>query len=267
MSILRRSTPMVSSEAWTEMDKVAKATLQNELSGRKFVDFIGPKGWDYAAHPLGKLQVGDHQTGPVKYGINAVLPLIESRCTFELETWELDNITRGSRNPNLKALEDAARHIAHFEEHAIFHGFEPGCIVGLFESGTDHTVDLNGDDDLAVLKAIANALARLSSYSIEGPYVLLAEPWLWEILHVRSECYPLTQKLHNMGIVHIIRTSFEGGSCVLSKRGGDFELIIGQDISLGYQETIGSKSRFFFTESFTFHVINPEAVIPIRNAR
>jgi hypothetical protein len=118
MDILRRSTVMVSSEAWHEMDEQAKRVLESHLSARKFIDVIGPKGWDYAAHPCGRLDI-PHETseGNVAYGIHQVLPLVESRVTFDLDLWELDNITRGLKNPDLSPLDEAARRIAAFEKY------------------------------------------------------------------------------------------------------------------------------------------------------
>ena len=41
------------------------------------------------------------------------------------------------------------------------------------------------------------------------------------------------------------------------------ELVIGQDMSLGYEDKTTGKVRCFLTESFTFRVVNPEAVVPI----
>ncbi|MFW5999759.1 MAG: encapsulin, partial [Halanaerobiaceae bacterium] len=44
-------------------------------------------------------------------------------------------------------------------------------------------------------------------------------------------------------------------------RGGDFELALGEDLSIGFKGQNGDKLEFFFAESFTSRVISPEAAI------
>lgn len=254
---------MISAEAWEELDKQAKLVFQVALSARKVVDFVGPKGWDYAAHPLGKLNVDPQQPGNVKYGIYDSLPLVESRQAFSLDIWELDDITRGCQNPDLSPLEDAARAMAEFEEKLVYTGFEPARVQGLTKAGADHAVDLKCGSDKDLLKSVAAALEKFRTLSVQGPYTLVACPSLWDEIYTRGEYYPLSDKIKNMTGGDIVRSTVEGASYLLSQRGEDFELVVGQDLSLGYDGREGPKVKFFFAETFTFNVINPEAVIPL----
>jgi uncharacterized linocin/CFP29 family protein len=48
---------------------------------------------------------------------------------------------------------------------------------------------------------------------------------------------------------------------LVSDRGGDFEMVIGQDISIGYESHTQKEVQLYFTESFTFHVVDPDAVV------
>jgi len=50
---------------------------------------------------------------------------------------------------------------------------------------------------------------------------------------------------------------------VLSQRGGDFELSVGQDFSIGYLEHNTEKVRLYIEESFTFLILTDEAAIPL----
>jgi uncharacterized linocin/CFP29 family protein len=56
------------------------------------------------------------------------------------------------------------------------------------------------------------------------------------------------------------------GAAVLSLRGGDFELTVGQDFSIGYLEHNASVVRLYLQESFTFRVIAAEAAVPLAYA-
>lgn len=48
---------------------------------------------------------------------------------------------------------------------------------------------------------------------------------------------------------------------MLSKRGGDLELILGQDLAVGYESHSSDKVKLYYTESFTFRILEPAAVI------
>ena len=47
----------------------------------------------------------------------------------------------------------------------------------------------------------------------------------------------------------------------VSTRGGDLELILGQDLAIGYEAHTQNKVKLYFTESFTFRILEPAAVI------
>ncbi len=50
-------------------------------------------------------------------------------------------------------------------------------------------------------------------------------------------------------------------SYLVSARGGDFRLILGQDMSIGFDSADTEKVKLYFTESFTFRVLEPNAVV------
>lgn len=262
MEILRRSVAPITSEAWQEMDEQAKQILATTLSARKFADVEGPMGWKYAAHPLGRLNLAENQNSEgVRYGVHKVLPLVESRRTFELSIWELDNISRGSKNPDLSTLEAAAKEMAIFEEKAVYFGLTAAGIEGLAKAAEGRTVALAGEDGNGIANSVTEATFRLNEDGIEGPYALVASPKLWKTIYGKSCGYPLSK--HVERIVEKVILSSQDASFVVSLRGGDFELVLGQDFSLGFEERCGDKVRFFLAESFTFQVNTPEAVVAL----
>jgi uncharacterized linocin/CFP29 family protein len=54
------------------------------------------------------------------------------------------------------------------------------------------------------------------------------------------------------------------GALILSLRGGDFQLTVGQDFSLGYLDHSSTSVRLYVQESFTFRVNVREAAIPLK---
>src|SRR6056297_2836912 len=117
MDILRRSLAPVSQEAWQEIDEQASIIFHNVLTGRRFVDVEGPKGIDFGAIPMGRLDMDENQKlDQVRYGVHRTQPLTEIRRSFKLNIWELDNAVRGAEDVDLGELEAAAGEIAEFEE-------------------------------------------------------------------------------------------------------------------------------------------------------
>ena len=51
------------------------------------------------------------------------------------------------------------------------------------------------------------------------------------------------------------------GALVVSLRGGDFVFECGQDLSIGYSSHDGEGVRLYLEESFSFHVVTPEAAV------
>lgn len=105
-------------------------------------------------------------------------------------------------------------------------------------------------------------MLTLQDASVEGPYVLVASPTLWKTLYTAADNYPLIKRVEKL-VSKVIFSNASDTSFLVSARGGDMELVIGQDMSLGYEDKTAGKVRCFLTESFTFRVVNPEAVVPI----
>jgi uncharacterized linocin/CFP29 family protein len=53
------------------------------------------------------------------------------------------------------------------------------------------------------------------------------------------------------------------GGVVLSQRGGDFVLHLGQDLAIGYRDHDADVVRLYVEESFTFRVSEPDAAVAL----
>ena len=53
------------------------------------------------------------------------------------------------------------------------------------------------------------------------------------------------------------------GGLVISRRGGDFELSVGQDFSIGYLDHTSERVRLYIEESFTFLILTEQAAVPL----
>jgi uncharacterized linocin/CFP29 family protein len=251
--------------AWKEIELQSSRILKGNLSGRKVVDFSGPHGWQFAAVNLGRLDVASGSAvDGVAWGTHKVLPLVEIRVPFTLGIWELDDVARGARNPDLEALKEAARKAAIFEETAIYWGFGGGGIQGILE-GSSHTPIPLSADRSRLTESVELALLAIQKAEIGGPFALVLgmEPYKW-LMAGEPNTYPLRNRIEALVSGGIHWSPVLQGGAVLSLRGGDFELTVGQDLTIGYKMHNAREVELYFTESFAFRVLEPAAAIELK---
>ncbi len=261
MELFKRELSPLTAQAWAEIDNVAKDVLVSNLSARHFVDVDGPKGWDFASVNLGRLDIPKGQDDKsVRYGVHAVQPLVETRLSFDLNVMELDNLDRGAKDVDLDALEDAAKKMAQFEEDTIYNGFEAGGIKGLLQSVELPALKYKAKDPATFLEALLKGVTQFKKDGIEGPYALVVNPEVYGTLVKETKGFPFAKQVEGLidgGVVDSFRVK---DALLVSTRGGDFELTIGQDMGIGYQGQAGLDVTLFMAESFTFRVIEPRAI-------
>ena len=263
--LLRRDMAPIVDEAWKEIELQSSRILKGNLSGRKLVDFSGPHGWQFAAVNLGRLDVPSEAAADgVAWGLHMVLPLVEVRVPFTLGIWELDDIQRGAKNPDLDALKVAARQVAIFEETALYRGFGAAGMQGLLEASSHAPVPLSPDRN-SFTESVELALLAIQEAEISGPYALVlgTEPYKW-LMAGDPNAYPLRERIKAMVSGGIHWSPVLEGGAVLSRRGGDFEMTVGQDLTIGYKLHNAREVELYFTESFAFRVLEPAAAVELK---
>lgn len=260
--ILRRQLAPITDAAWELIDHQALQVLKPNLSARAVVDFCGPYGWELGAVNLGRVEVeqGEPLNG-VHWGLRENLPLIEIRIPFKLNQMELDFVTRGSKDPDLSAVQDAARRAAIFEDMAVYNGFDEAGIEGIAEATPHDRVDLS-DDPEEIVKAVARAVEMLHLTGIGGPYALVLAPRQYHALVQSTKTgFPLYQIVQDMIQGKITWSLALEGGLLVSTRGGDYEITVGQDLAIGYHLHSKEEVELYMTESFTFRVLEPMAAV------
>ncbi len=260
MDFLKQELAPLTEAAWKEIQEEARDVLSVHLTGRKLVDVSSPKGLDYVAKPMGRLHIisdkANQNLNKICYGVHEVKPLIEIRLPFELDIWEMDNVERGAEDIELEPLNTACRQIAEFENHVIVNGLKQPVIKGL--TGYSKPVKLKKDIP-ELMKALNLARQDIRENGIEGPFVLAIHPDHWSQLSALAVPYPLTRLVKDT-VDDVIETRAVSDAIVISRRGNDTELTLGQDIAIGYQAHTSKSVELFLTESFTFHIYEPEAI-------
>jgi uncharacterized linocin/CFP29 family protein len=263
MNDLLRELAPISAEAWREIEAEAKRTLELMLAARKLVDFSGPLGWDASAVSLGRRSDLRPPDEGMEARVRTVQPLFELRVPFELAREELEAVARGAKDPNLDPVRHAARRAATAEDRAIFHGYPEAGIRGIAEAAASTALAIS-DDYTQYPALVAEALNNLRSAGVNGPYIAMLGPRCYTGLIKTTEGgFPVIEHVRRVVDGPIVWAPAVNGALVASTRGGDFELVVGQDFSIGYLDHTATSVRLYLQESFTFRVLGPEAAIPL----
>jgi uncharacterized linocin/CFP29 family protein len=263
MNNLHRELAPISDAAWASIEEETKRTLTRHLAGRRVVDVDGPAGVGLSAVGTGHLET----IQPIGEGVvvrqREVKPLIELRVPFELDRQQIDDVERGAEDSDWQPAKDAARAIAFAEDRAIFEGYAAAGIVGV-KRGTSNPVVALPADVRKYPFAFSQALSQLRLVGVNGPYaILLGSDAYTALSETADNGYPVLDHVKELVGGEIVWAPAIDGAFVLTTRGGDFDLHIGQDISIGYLSHDDKTVRLYLQETLTFLLLTSEAAVAL----
>jgi uncharacterized linocin/CFP29 family protein len=264
MNHLLRELAPISTAGWQEIEKETTRTLKATLAARRLVDFVGPQGWTASAVGLGRSeQIAAPTESHVRARLRKVLPLVELRIPFEMSRADLDDAERGAKDVDTEPVIAAARAIAIAEDRAVFHGFAAAGIRGICEAQASEGVAI-GDDYERFPEIVATALNRLRDEGVDGPFAIaLGEACYKGVSDTTHGGYPVLDHIRHIVDGPLVWAPGLDGAVVLSMRGDDFQLTVGEDFSIGYLGHDNDTVRLYIEETFTFWLLSPQAAIPL----
>ena len=268
MNNLHRELAPISAEAWADLEAEARRTFELHLAARRVVDVIGPAGPALAAVGTGHLRpVEAPGSGVEARGFEAA-PVVQLRVPFSVDRSSVDAVARGARDADWQPVKDAAKQLAYAEDRAIVDGLAAAGIHGLREASSNTPLALPADAREYPV-ALAKALTALRLAGVAGPYSLLLSADAYTLVaETTDHGYPIRDHLARIlgDEGQIIWAPAIDGGVLLSTRGGDYELHLGQDVSIGYLDHDASTVRLYFQESFTFIPQTAEAAVALTGA-
>jgi uncharacterized linocin/CFP29 family protein len=263
MNNLHRELAPISDAAWSEISEETSRTIKRYLAGRRVVDVQGPGGIALSAVGTGHLRNVAAPGAGILARQREVKPLVELRVPFELDRQEIDDVERGAGDSDWQPAKDAARLLAFAEDRAIFEGYAAAGIGGIRE-GTSNPVLTLPPDVRAYPDVIAQALSQLRLEGVNGPYSVLLSADAYTALSESSDHgYPVLRHIRELVDGEIVWAPAISGAFVLTTRGGDFALHIGEDVSIGYLGHDDKTVRLYLQETFTFLLLTTEASVAL----
>jgi uncharacterized linocin/CFP29 family protein len=263
MSNLHRELAPISAAAWADLEEEARRTFERHLAGRRVIDVPEPGGPELSAVSSGHLDA----VAPPAEGVIAHLrrsqPMVELRVPFTVDRQQVDDVERGAKDADWQPVKAAARQMAFAEDRAVFQGYAAAGIVGIRDGSSNPTLSLPGD----VRKypnTVTEAVTALRLAGVDGPYTLvLSADAYTAVSETADHGYPVHEHIARVLDGEISWAPAIDGAFLLSVRGGDFELRIGQDLAIGYLSHDATSIRLYFQESLTFLVYTGEAAVAL----
>jgi uncharacterized linocin/CFP29 family protein len=263
MNNLHRELAPISQAAWADLEEEARRTFKRHLAGRRVVDVPQPAGPELAAVTTGHLDAVAAPAEGVTAHLRRAQPMVELRVPFTVDRRQVDDVERGAKDADWQPVKDAARQMAFAEDRLVFEGYAAAGITGIRDSSSNPPVNLPGE----VRKypdTIAQAVTALRLAGVDGPYTLaLSADAYTGVSETTDYGYPIHEHIARVLDGEIIWAPAIDGAFLLSVRGGDFELRIGQDLSIGHLSHDATSIELYFQESLTFLVYTSEAAVAL----
>jgi uncharacterized linocin/CFP29 family protein len=263
MNNLHRELAPISDAAWSQIEDEATRTLKRHMAARRVVDLRGPTGFGLSAVGTGHLLRVDPPIEAVTAAVREVQPVVELVAPFQLERQAIDDVERGALDADWQPVKDAARQLAFAEDQAVFEGYAPARIGGMRVASSNPHPTLP-ESAVDYPRVIAEAISQLRLVGVNGPYqaVLSADAYTM-VSEASDHGYPLLEHIRRLVSDEIIWAPAIKGAFVVSTRGGDFVLHLGQDVSIGYASHTPTSVSLYLQETFTFLALTSEAAVAI----
>ena len=260
MNNLHRELAPISEAAWAQIEEETSRTIKRYLAGRRVVDVHGPAGTAFSAVGTGHQRAIKAPDGVISQQREAK-SLVELRVPFELDRQMIDDVERGANDSDWQPAKDAARKLAFAEDRAIFEGYTAAGIVGV-RQGTSNPKNSLPADVRKYPEAFAQGLSQLRLVGVNGPYsILLSADAYTELAETTDYGYPVLDHVKRLVEGKIIWAPAIDGAFIVTTRGGDFDLHLGQDASIGYLSHTDAQVRLYLQETFTFLYLTSESAV------
>lgn len=265
MNNLHRELAPISAAAWADIEAEAQRTFKRHVAGRRAVDLREPAGATFAAAGTGHVREIDPPADGVIAHARQSQPVIELRVPFTLDRRAVDDVERGAKDPDWQPVKDAAKRMAFAEDGAVFEGYAAAGITGIRDGCSNQALTLPADiRDYPNI--VSQALTSLRLAGVNGPYSLVLGAGAYTAVTETSDHgYPIHEHLARLLDGEIIWAPAVDGAFALSTRGGDYELQMGQDLSIGYLSHDAASIELYFQESMTFLIYTSEAAVALRS--
>jgi uncharacterized linocin/CFP29 family protein len=250
----RKDAPL-SAEVWKLLDATMIEAAKSQLAGRRLISIEGPFGFG--------LKVVSLSDGEIAEGITTspVIPVNLVTTTFFLNKRDL---AASGKDPilDLDPVASAAIACARKEDGIIFSGIldTPGLLGA---EGSSSLALTKWDKVGTASDQVISAVTKLDDAGFHGPYCMGLAPTQYNLLLRRYPQGDGTELDHIRTILggDVVKAPVLKKGGVLLASGRQFcSLVIGQDMSIGFNGPAGDAYEFSISESLALLIRAPESI-------
>jgi uncharacterized linocin/CFP29 family protein len=259
-TFLGREDAPLSAETWKLLDTTMIEAAKSQLSGRRIISIEGPFGFGLKAIPLSDYDCGEGISGSL------FIPVSLITTSFFLNKRDLAASERDGLMLDAAPVAGAAMACAAKEESIIYNGFQD--VPGLLNAEGGSSVTLTKWDKTGTAAdQIIDAVTRLDDAGFHGPYCMALAPAQYNLLLRRYPQGDGTELDHVRTIVagDVVKApGLKKGGVLLASGRQYCSVVIGQDMSIGYNGPSGDSLAFSISESLALLIRAPEAVCVLK---
>jgi len=250
----RREAP-ISAETWKLLDATMIEAAKSQLAGRRLISIEGPFGFGLKVIPLSDSEIAEGVT------VSPVVPVNLITTSFFLNKRDL---AASGKDPilDLDPVASAAIACARKEDGIIFSGIldTPGLLGA---EGSSSLALTKWDKVGTASDQVISAVTKLDGAGFHGPYCMGLAPTQYNLLLRRYPQGDGTELDHIRTILggDVVKAPVLKKGGVLLASGRQFcSLVIGQDMSIGFNGPAGDAYEFSISESLALLIRAPESI-------
>jgi uncharacterized linocin/CFP29 family protein len=255
-TFLGREDAPLSAEIWKLLDMTMIEAAKSQLSGRRIISMEGPFGFGLKAIPLSDCECGEGISN------STFIPVSLITTSFFLNKRDLAASERDRLMLDAAPVASAAMACAAKEENIIYNGVLD--VPGLLNAeGASSLALTKWDKTGTAADQVIDAVTRLDAAGFHGPYCMALAPAQYNLLLRRYPQGDGTELDHIRTIVagDVVKApGLKKGGVLLATGRQYCSLVIGQDMSIGYNGPSGDSLAFSISESLALLIRASEAV-------
>ena len=268
-NLLNRSDAPFDSSFWDTIDQVVKSVAQGQLSARKLLFAEGPFGLGLQFVP-GTERATAESKETIAVTAAQATSLVQLSNTFTLAARDIEAHRVAGTRLGLENLVKAVLDFAAQEDALLYYGAESIGLRGLLNAPGVHHIKLSTWEQVGdAVESIIAAVGKLDDAGFHGPYSLGLSTQLYNKLFRR---YPQTEIIeleHLKSLVTdgVVKAAAIHSGGVLLASGKSFaSIILGQDLSAGFEGPSGTDYVFTLSETVALRLIVPQSVCVLDGA-
>jgi len=253
---LGRADAPISAGTWKVLDAAMIEAAKGQLAGRRLISIEGPFGFGLKVVPLSDCEIAEGIMG------SPVIPVNLITSSFFLNKRDLAASEKDQMLLDTEPVACAAMACAAKEDGIIFTGIQE--TPGLLGAGGSASLALTKWDKIGTAAdQIISAVTLLDDAGFHGPYCMGLAPAQYNLLLRRYPQGDGTELDHVRTILggDVVKApAMKKGGVLLASGRQYCSLVIGQDMSIGFNGPAGDSLEFSVSESLALLIRAPEAI-------